>query len=79
MKYRDYINGGRLMGEGDWIYYDDGIKIDKIITHSDFIKYKDSLIENNNINKILDDIDENVIQLYLRTKKLNRLSSKIHG
>lgn len=69
-----------------WKTYMDDFKVKKIYYNEDY-KSHPSLsetlenveyhINNGQVNKILDLIDDGDIQLYLRNKKLNKLKSKL--
>ena len=66
-------------GVGNSIYGNKSITINgssiKKYSHLDFLGYKNKLVEEGNINKILDSIDEETICLYLRKKKIERIKS----
>lgn len=64
-------------GVGNSIYGNNSITINgssiKKYSYIDFLEYKNKLVEEGRINKILDSIDEDTICLYLREKKIKRL------
>lgn len=72
-KWVDYYNNYDLYNSSKYKIYEPK---NNTITHSQFIEYKNKMEMEGKIDKVLDEIDDNDIQIYLRNKKLKKLMNK---